>query len=72
MAVKTKSELLEEIEAKNQEILDLENEVKKLKYYQLYEESANQMAACRDAFVNAGFSESEAFELLKLLIPQHR
>ena len=58
MANKTKAELLKEIE-------ELKNEVKKLERYQIYEDGANETAAVRDAFVAAGFTKAEAFELTK-------
>jgi hypothetical protein len=68
MATKTKNELLKEIEAKNDEIQELKNEVKKLERFKQYEDMTDEMAALRDSFVNSGFSKSEAFELVKMLM----
>lgn len=65
MANKTKTELMEEIENKNKEIKDLKKEIEKLDRYRVYEDSANEIAAARDAFVKAGFTKAEAFELTK-------
>ena len=66
MATKTKTMLLEEIEAKNLEIKLLKEEVKKVEHYKQYEEAAGEMVALRDSFINAGFTKAEANELLKL------
>lgn len=61
---KTKTMLLEEIEAKNEEIKALKEEVKRVERYKQYEESANEIAALRDSFINAGFTKDEANSLL--------
>lgn len=68
MATKTKTELLEEIKTKNEEIQDLKNEVKKLERFKQYEAMTDEMAALRDSFVNSGFTKEEAFELVKNII----
>lgn len=65
---KTKTMLLEEIEAKNEEIKLLKEEVKKVERYKQYEESANEIAALRDSFINAGFTKTEANDLLKITL----
>ena len=65
MAAKTKAELLEEIEQKNEEIKVLEKEVKNLEKYKQYEDMANELKAIHSAFVNSGFDDDQAFELLK-------
>ena len=62
---KTKEMLLNELEAKNTEIKDLKKELEKVKRYEAYEESANEIAAFRDSFINAGFTKAEANDLLK-------
>ena len=67
MANKTKTELLEEIEAKNKEIKDLRVEVEKLERYKKYEDMADEIAAMREAFVNSGFSKSESYDMAKSL-----
>lgn len=68
MATKTKTELLEEIQAKNEEIQNLKDEVKKLERFKQYEDMTDEMAALRDSFVNSGFTKAEAFEMVKLMI----
>ena len=70
MATKTKTELLEEIEAKNNEIQVLKDEVKKLERFKQYEDVTDEIAALRDSFVNSGFTKAEAFELVKALVVQ--
>ena len=62
---KTKTELLEEIDAKNQEIRDLKDKVKKMERFEVYLDGANELAAVRDAYVEAGFTKDEAFQLAK-------
>ncbi len=65
-ATKTKNALLEEIEAKNAEIKDLKKRVEALDRYKVYEDGANELAAVRDAYINAGFTEEQAWELAKM------
>lgn len=65
---KTKAELLEDIEKKNEEIKDLKKEVEKFEKYKAAQETADELGAYREAFRNAGFSESESFELVKDLV----
>lgn len=57
---KTKAELLDEIK-------ELETQVKKLENYKQYEECADELKAVHTAFVNAGFSDEQAFDLLKTM-----
>lgn len=54
---KTKAELIEEING-------LKKEVEKLDRYKKYEETANEIAALKESFKNAGFTEEQAFELV--------
>lgn len=68
MANKTKNELLEEIELKNNEIKELKNEVKKLERFKQYEDMTDEMGALRDSFVKSGFSKAEAFEMVKVIM----
>lgn len=51
---KTKAQLLEEIEG-------LKAEMDRLKRYEKYEESANEMFAMMESFMNSGFTRDEAF-----------
>lgn len=61
---KTKAELLEELETKSTEIADLKKELKDLERYKQYEECADEIAAVKNAFVHAGFSNDQAFQLV--------
>lgn len=67
---KTKTELLEEIEVREAEIRSLKDEVKKLERFKQYETMTDEMAVLRDSFVNSGFSKTEAFEMVKIIIQQ--
>ena len=64
MAVKTKNELLEEIEQKNGEIEVLKADIEKLEKYRKYDEMADEVKAINDRFVRSGFTEQQAFELI--------
>lgn len=65
MAVKTKNELLEEIEQKNEEIEELKADIEKLEKYRKYDEMADEVKAINDSFVRSGFTEQQAFELTR-------
>ena len=67
MANKTKAELMEEINVRNKEIEKLNEEIKKLERYKVYQDSADELAAVRLSYIKAGFSEAEAFELTKMM-----
>lgn len=68
MAYKTREELLKEIENKNNEIKELKKEAERLERYKEYEKGADELAAIRDSYINAGFSKTEAFEMTKLML----
>lgn len=65
MPVKTKNELLEEIEQKNEEIEVLKVDIEKLEKYRKYDEMADEVKAINDSFVRSGFTEQQAFELTR-------
>ena len=65
MPVKTKNELLEEIEQKNEEIEVLKSDIEKLEKYRKYDEMADEIKAINDSFVRGGFTEQQAFELTR-------
>lgn len=68
MATKTKTELLEEIKVKNEEIKGLKDEIVKLERYKTYEDMADDMGAIRESFIKAGFSKTESFTMtLKMM-----
>lgn len=68
MANKTKAELMEEVKAKNDEIKNLKKEIEKLDRYKVYEDTADELAALRDSFVNAGFTKTEAFTMVRTMM----
>lgn len=61
MTTKTKQELLNEIE-------DLKKEVELVERYKSYAEVAREIKIMQDAFVEAGFTEEQAFDLIKTSI----
>ena len=65
MSAKTKNELLEEIEQKNEEIEVLKADIDKLEKYRKYDEMADEVKAINDNFVRSGFTEQQAFELTR-------
>lgn len=64
MATKTKAELKEEIDQKNEEIKKLEEEIKLLEKYKQYKDMGDELKAMHTAFEVSGFSSEEAFTLL--------
>lgn len=68
MSAKTKNELLEEIEQKNEELKNLKSEVEKLEKYKKYDDCANEIRAMYQSFVNSGFTEEQAFEILTITL----
>ena len=66
MAYKTREDLLNEIKEKNEEILELKKEAERLKRYEVYVEAANEIAAMQRAYEEAGFTKTQAFELVKI------
>ena len=64
----TKEILLNELEAKNAEIKALKKEIERVERYKQYDETAGEIAALRDSFMNAGFTKAEAYELVKISI----
>lgn len=65
MSAKTKNELLEEIEQKNEEIEVLKADIEKLEKHRKYDEMADEVKAINDSFVRSGFTEQQAFELTR-------
>lgn len=68
MANKTKAELMEEVKTKNDEINALKDEIEKLDRYKVYQDSADELGAIHKSYIEAGFSEDQAFELTKMMI----
>ena len=65
---RTKVQLLEAIEEKDAEIKDLKEEIGRLEKYEKYKEVADETKVIHTAFVDSGFTEEQAFELMKTLI----
>lgn len=65
---KTKAELMEELENAKKAKEELEKELKNLEKYKQYEDAAGEIYAFHTSFVMAGFSEEQAFELVKTMI----
>lgn len=63
-----KAELLELLEEKERDIKNLHEQIDKLEKYAKYDEYADEIKAMYDGFVNAGFSESQAFILLTTIV----
>ena len=65
---KTKAELMEELEKIKNDKAELEKELKNLENYKQYEECADETKAMHTAFMNSGFSDEQAFELVKMMM----
>lgn len=65
---KTKAELEKELETIKESKAELEKELKNLEKYKQYEDCAEETKALHTAFVNAGFSDAQAFILMKMFI----
>lgn len=61
---KTKAELLEEIEQKNSEIAKLKSEINGLEKLEKNKDATAELKALYDGYVEAGFSENQAFALV--------
>lgn len=68
--VKTKAMLQEEIKAKEQELVEMREAAKRYEMYEQLEKGARDVMTAKMAFVNAGFSEKEAFELIKIALKE--
>ena len=65
---KTKAELEKELETVKESKAELEKELKNLEKYKQYEDMAGEVHAIYMSFVHAGFSEEQAYDLLKTMI----
>lgn len=61
----TKAELLEEIEIAHNHIQQMETQLKNLEKYKQYEEASDELKAMHTALMNSGFTNEQAFDLLK-------
>lgn len=63
----TKAELIEEIKMAHEHICEMEDQIKNLERYKQYEDMANELKAMHTAFMNSGFSDEQAYDLLKTM-----
>lgn len=61
----TKAELIEEIEIAHNHIVEMETQLKNLEKYKQYEEAADEIKAIHTALMDSGFTNEQAFDLLK-------
>lgn len=67
-AKKTKAQLIEELEAANKSKTDLEQQLKDLEKYKQYQDCADELRALHMSFVNAGFSDEQAFTMMQTML----
>ena len=60
--------ILKAIEEKQKEIDDLHKELARLEKYKQYDETADEFKAIHTSFMNAGFSDEQAFALIQSII----
>lgn len=59
-----KDELIEEIKKKQEEIVALKKAQEDLKRFEAYEKMGDELMAIKQGFINAGFTDAEAFTLM--------
>ena len=69
---KTKAMLEEELDQKKNEIEELKKELVKVEKYKQYDDMAGEIKAIYDSFVNAGFNEDQAYEILIILLQNQK
>ena len=69
---KTKAMLEEELEQKRDEIEELKKELVKVEKYKQYDDMAGEIKAIYDSFVNAGFNNDQAYEILIILLQNQK
>lgn len=62
---KTKTQLIEELEAAKTNVADLKKQIDNLEKYKQYEQCADEIKAMHTAFMNSGFTNEQAFDLIK-------
>ena len=67
---KTKAQLMEELERKNNEIAELKKELERSTNYEQYLDAAKEMRSMVDAFVESGFTEEQAIIIVAGVIGQ--
>ena len=66
----TKTELEEQLKAKEKETKQLRAALEKFEMYEGLEEAARAVKMMQDSFINAGFTQQQAFELTKSIALQ--
>lgn len=61
---KTKAELMEELEEIKAELKNKEKEIEDLKRFEKYKEMGDELKAMQNAFIDSGFTETQAFKML--------
>ena len=69
---KTKAMLEEELDQKKNEIEELKKELVKVEKYKQYDDMAGEIKAIYDSFVNAGFNEDQAYEIMIILLQNQK
>jgi hypothetical protein len=64
----TKEQMLMEIKNAHATIHEMEDRLKNLERYKQCEEMADELKAVHTAFMNSGFSDEQAYDMLKILI----
>jgi len=64
----SKEQILMEIKKAHATIHEMEDRLKNLERYKEYEDMANEIKAVHTAFMNSGFSNEQAYDLLKTTI----
>jgi hypothetical protein len=65
---KTKAQLIEELNNTRNTVTDLEKQLKNLEKYSVYEDAATEIKALHTAFVDAGFTNDQAFTMLMTMM----
>lgn len=65
MSNMTKRELIEEIEIAHNHIVEMERKLENLQKYEKYKDGADEIKAIHTALMDSGFSNEQAFDLLK-------
>lgn len=64
---KTKAQLMEELDLAKEHTAALEKQLKNMEQYKQYEECADEIKAMHTAFINSGFTDAQAFDLIKTM-----
>lgn len=65
---KTKAQLMEELEQKNNEIAELKKELERSAQYDQYVNAGKEIREVIDGLMEGGLSENQAFDILRAVI----